>query len=125
MANKELRRMEIEPAENGGHTVTHHYREMQREGRHGLQTSYVEPEHHVFGPDEHYEMLAHVATHLDIPEPKGDPVASERKEADKKGHGEGKGKNDGPVQDESHRGASERGTRLTREATQRVTEALR
>lgn len=65
---KEIRRISIEPAENGGHTVTHEYKPMQREGRHGLQESYVEPEHHVFGPEEGHEMLAHVANHLEIPE---------------------------------------------------------
>lgn len=66
---KEMRRMEIEPAENGGHTVTHHYKESMREGKHGIQSSYVEPEHHVFGADQGHEMLAHVANHLAIPEP--------------------------------------------------------
>lgn len=68
MAKKEIRRLVIEPAENGGHTVSHEYKPMQREGRHGLTESYVEPERHVFGADEGHEMLAHVANHLDIPE---------------------------------------------------------
>ena len=67
MAKKEIRRMEIEPAENGGHTVTHSYKPMQREGKHGMQESYMEPEHHVFGADEGREMLTHVANHLSIP----------------------------------------------------------
>ena len=68
MAKKEIRRLVIEPAENGGHTVSHEYKPMQREGRHGMTESYVEPERHVFGADEGHEMLAHVANHLDIPE---------------------------------------------------------
>lgn len=68
MAKKEIRRMEIERAENGGHTVTHTYKPMQREGKHGIQESYMEPEHYVFGADEGHEMLAHVANHLQIPE---------------------------------------------------------
>ena len=68
MANKEIRRMTIEPAENGGHTVSHEYKEAQREGKHGLVSSYVEPEKHVFGADEGHEMLAHVANHLNVPE---------------------------------------------------------
>ena len=68
MAKKEIRRIEIEPAENGGHTVTHRYSDMQREGRHGIQSSYVEPETHVFGADEGHKMLAHLANHLSIPE---------------------------------------------------------
>lgn len=85
MAKKEIRRMEIEPAENGGHTVTHHYKEMTKEGRHGIQISYVEPEHHVFGADEGHEMLAHVANHLDIPELSED----EPDEPDEPAEGEG------------------------------------
>lgn len=68
-SKKEIRRMSIEPAENGGHTVTHEYMPMQREGRHGIQETYVEPEHHVFGADEGHDMLAHIANHLNIPEP--------------------------------------------------------
>ena len=67
MAKKEIRRIVIEPAENGGHTVTHEYKPMQREGKHGVQENYVEPEHHVFGADEGHKMLAHVANHLNIP----------------------------------------------------------
>ena len=69
---KEMRRMEIEPAEGGGHLVTHHYKDMQRESKHGMMSSYVEPERHVFGEDEGHEMLAHVANHLEIPEMEGD-----------------------------------------------------
>ncbi len=69
---KEMRRMEIEPAEGGGHMVTHHYKEMQRNGKHGIQTSYVEPERHVFGADEAHDMLAHVANHLAIDEKEND-----------------------------------------------------
>ena len=68
MAKKEIRSIEIEPSENGGHTVTHRYRDMQRDGKHGIQSTYVEPEHHVFSADEGHEMLAHVANHLSIPE---------------------------------------------------------
>ena len=68
MSKKESRRMVIEPAENGGHTVSHEYKPIQREGRHGTMENYVEPEHHAFGPNEGHEMLAHVANHLSIPE---------------------------------------------------------
>jgi hypothetical protein len=70
MAKKEMRRMEIEPAENGGHTVTHHYREAVGKG--GMSGSYQEPEQHVFGANEGHEMLAHVANHLEIPEMEDD-----------------------------------------------------
>lgn len=68
---KEIRRIEIEPAENGGHTVTHHYKESKvrdSKSHSGIGMSYQEPEHHVFGKSQGHEMLAHVANHLRIPE---------------------------------------------------------
>lgn len=66
---REIRRMEIEPAENGGHTVTHHYKEQpHHSSKSGMGMQYVEPEHHVFGAEEGHEMLAHIANHLQIPE---------------------------------------------------------
>lgn len=66
---KMIRRMEIEPAENGGHTVTHHFKETPtHSSRSGMGMAYTEPEQHVFGPKEGHEMLAHVANHLSIPE---------------------------------------------------------
>lgn len=65
---KEIRKIEIEPSENGGHTVIHHYRERVRHGKHGEVHGFVEPEHHVFGAKQGHEMLAHVANHLEIPE---------------------------------------------------------
>jgi hypothetical protein len=63
----EIRRIEIEPAENGGHTVTHHFHDTP--SKKGLGSSYNDPEHHVFGEHEGHEMLAHVANHLKIAEP--------------------------------------------------------
>ena len=80
MSKKEISRIGIEPAENGGHTVTHHYREIRREGKHGVQSSYVDPESHVFGADEGHKMLAHVANHLDIPEHEDSDEAPDPKE---------------------------------------------
>ena len=81
---KEIRRMTIEPAENGGHTVSHEYAPSQREGRHGMIASYVEPERHVFGADEGHAMLAHVANHLNIPESEeGETKAEDAKEGPK------------------------------------------
>lgn len=66
---KKIRRMEIEPAQNGGHTVTHHYKEMpSHSSKNGMSMSYTEPETHVFGADQGHDMLAHVANHLAIPE---------------------------------------------------------
>lgn len=66
-----LKRMEIDPAENGGHTVTHHKKEkmVRDRGAHsGMSMGYQEPERHVFGSGEGHEMLAHVANHLGIQE---------------------------------------------------------
>jgi len=71
MMAKEIRRIEIEPAENGGHTVTHHFKESMRKSKDshsGMAAQYHEPEHHVFGRSQGHEMLAHVANHLQIPE---------------------------------------------------------
>lgn len=87
---KEIRRIEIEPAVNGGHTVTHHYKDATQEGRFGTQYSSVEPEHHVFGAKEGHAMLAHLANRLEIPESaegeskaegKAEGAAGERAEA--------------------------------------------
>ncbi len=69
---KELMRLEIEPAENGGHTVTHHYRtSAKRDAKNpsGVSYQHQEPEHHVFGKDEGHEMLRHVAEHTGVAEP--------------------------------------------------------
>jgi hypothetical protein len=88
---KELSRIEIEPAENGGHTVTHHHKEAARKdskSHSGVSMVYHEPEHHVFGKDEGHEMLAHIANHLEIPEPKGE---KEREAEDTDDDGEEEG----------------------------------
>lgn len=58
---KKLDHVRIEPAENGGHTVEHHFE--HQDG------PYREPEQHVFGKGEHEKMLAHVANALKLPEP--------------------------------------------------------
>jgi hypothetical protein len=66
-----IERMEIRPAENGGHVVTHHMKaKMARDSKShsGMAMGYSEPETHVFGKDEGHEMLAHVANHLHIKE---------------------------------------------------------
>ncbi len=85
---KELRRIEIEPAENGGHTVTHHFKESMRKdskSHSGMTPRYEEPEHHVFGKDEGHEMLAHIANHLEIAEPKGKEEEREEEDEDTEG----------------------------------------
>lgn len=66
-----LRRMEIEPTEDGGHIVTHHEREKpikNRSSHSGMSMGYSEPKRHAFGKEEGHEMLAHVANHLGIKE---------------------------------------------------------
>jgi hypothetical protein len=66
---EELRKIEIEPAQNGGHTVTHHRKPKMSKDRHahaGMSMGYEEPAHHVFGKEEGHEMLAHIANHLGI-----------------------------------------------------------
>jgi hypothetical protein len=87
MANKEIRSIRIEPADGGGHVVTHDYKMTQHEGKHGLSESYVEPEHHVFGPGDGHAMLAHVANHLAIPEAEGaEEESQETPEVEAKSH---------------------------------------
>jgi hypothetical protein len=129
---KEIRRMDIEPAENGGHTVIHHYKPVQREGKHGMMPeAYVEPEHHVFGADEGHEMLAHIANHLEIPEMEGD---EDEPGTGRKGPREEEGDKDhpgtgvkGPRQyagdrDENKGEKAER--RMTKESAKRVREKV-
>lgn len=67
-AKPKFARIEIEPSENGGHTVTHHMKAMpMHSSKHGMMPgAYHEPEKHVFGEGEGHEMLAHVANHLGI-----------------------------------------------------------
>jgi len=93
---KAIRRIEVEPAENGGHTVTHHFKEEKVKDRHshsGVSVGYVEPEHHVFGKDEGHEMIAHIANTLSIPkhipEPGGEKEREEEIEEEGKSEDEG------------------------------------
>lgn len=68
---KVLDHIRIVPAENGGHTVEHHFES------HG---SYREPENHVFGKGEHKEMIAHVEKALKLPEPTEEEAGQEHEE---------------------------------------------
>lgn len=79
---KMIRRMEIEPAENGGHMVTHSFKDMPSHStKNGMSMAYQEPEKHVFGANQGHEMLAHIANHLSIPEGKQmESVEAESKE---------------------------------------------
>ena len=80
-----IERMEIRPAENGGHVVTHHMKaKMGRDSKShsGMSMGYSEPEMHVFGKDEGHEMLAHVANHLGISEIEGKEEKDEEENDD-------------------------------------------
>lgn len=71
---KETKRISIEHAdgEEGkfhGASVHVDHGPHRREGRHGIVETFQEPEHKTFGENEGYEMLGHIATHLNIPEP--------------------------------------------------------
>ena len=64
-----IRRMEITPADSGGHMVTHYLKETpSHSSKNGMQMEYHEPETHVFGAEEGHEMLAQVANHLHVKE---------------------------------------------------------
>lgn len=59
--------MEIEPAENGGFTVTHHMKESPKMSpKMGMSMGYVEPEKHVFGKGEGAKLMAHITSHLGV-----------------------------------------------------------
>ena len=62
----ELHHMEIHPAENGGHTVQHHFK--SKRGK-GPFMEHPEPEHHVFGPEDHEKMMSHISEHLGLHTP--------------------------------------------------------
>jgi hypothetical protein len=57
-SKKELRSVEIEKAENGGHIVNHRFTSSGPE--------YHSPEPHVFGADEGEKLMAHLKSHLGI-----------------------------------------------------------
>lgn len=64
---KQIRRISIEPAETGGHTVEHRYKDKPSHSKkNGMSMQYVEPETFVFGKDEDEKMLGHVAKHLGL-----------------------------------------------------------
>jgi hypothetical protein len=70
MDKRPLRSIEIEPAENGGHTVTHRFKSSPNPGKSGsLSEVYHEPETHVFGPDDGAKMITHVNGALGFKEP--------------------------------------------------------
>ena len=58
-APKEIRSIEVEKAENGGHTVTHRF-------QHGTDGPYHEAETHVFGKSEGSKLMVHLTEHLGI-----------------------------------------------------------
>lgn len=56
---KVVRSIEVEKAENGGHTVTHRF-------QHNDGGPYHESEAHVFGKSEGKKLMAHLTEHLGI-----------------------------------------------------------
>lgn len=79
MAEKKLRRLEIEPADNGGHTITHHFKSQPRKGPNGsVGMDYPDHEQHTFGPEEkqQHAVLSHIAQALGFKK----VAAAERKE---------------------------------------------
>jgi len=63
---KKMERMEIMPAENGGHTITHQMKRSVSSKRMGYMTMAPESETNTFGPGEHDAVIAHVAKHLGL-----------------------------------------------------------
>lgn len=65
-----LDRLEIRPAENGGHTVRHEFKRKvaNRKGgmNGGLYMDRPEPEEHTFGPDDGEQVMAHVSKALGL-----------------------------------------------------------
>jgi hypothetical protein len=63
-----ISRMTITPAENGGVTVEHNYKNeptVRKGAIHGgFDHGYVEPTTHAFGPKDGKKMMAHMAEHL-------------------------------------------------------------
>lgn len=60
MSPKEIRSVEIEKAENGGHTVTHRFKQPSNGPYHESEGP------HVFGADEGKKLVAHLVKHLGI-----------------------------------------------------------
>jgi hypothetical protein len=59
LSSGDLARLEIEPADNGGFTVTHHIKPKKTKSKDGFSPSeYQEPKRNVFST--HEEMIAHV-----------------------------------------------------------------
>jgi hypothetical protein len=71
-AKKELRRLSIEHAENGGHIVEHQF--------HQSEGMYHDAETHVFGKDEGSKALAHIAEHMGMKGEKEPAAEAEHEE---------------------------------------------
>lgn len=77
-----ISRMTITPAENGGASIEHQFknepRVMKGAIRGGFDHGYVEPEMHSFGPKDAKKMMEHISKHLGM---KMDPADKEEREA--------------------------------------------
>lgn len=77
-AKHQMSRMEIEPAENGGHVVTHYLKSTPKVGRGGdMSMAYHEPERHVFGPKDDKKLTAHISKHLGLGDAHEEEMESE------------------------------------------------
>jgi hypothetical protein len=61
-----VRRIEIHPADNGGHTVETSFHPKKTKSH--AFSEYEEPKKAVFGKNQHEEMIDHVRGHLGIPD---------------------------------------------------------
>jgi hypothetical protein len=70
-----VRRIEIHPADNGGHTVETSFH--PKETTSAAFSEYEEPKKAVFGKNQHEEMIDHVRQHLGIPDDGGEAESEE------------------------------------------------
>lgn len=82
----------IEPAEGEGKgfngAVVHvHHHPNEREGKHGMVSTPIEPDHKMFGATEGHDLLAHVANHLAIPEMDEHEAVDDEEEESKESKG--------------------------------------
>ncbi len=66
---RRILRIELEPSDNGGISVRHHYQPTRSSGSSAFFTRPIE-EVHIFPADDHVGMLTHLANHLNLNLPK-------------------------------------------------------
>lgn len=78
--SKKLHHIEVEPAEGGGHVVTHHFK--------SGDGSYHEPEKHAFGDGEGSKAMDHISAAANIVADSGDADPKHSKELEDQGEKE-------------------------------------